>query len=208
MLPELFDAIAVAQCFGEYFRIPKNSILLEILSDHPISDDNFNTKTTELVDYLRESSNTPISKHHITIPPRGVPPPEIWLLGSSANNMPLALELKANFCLSLFHNHDHWSLAEKVIQFKEQYFDKFHVSPNVSISVLGFCSETNAKAKSLKETYSLKGLYPNNIDTAKECTEQILKLQYEYQIDEIIYLDICPFEERVFTLTALGEAFL
>ncbi|HMQ50132.1 MAG TPA: LLM class flavin-dependent oxidoreductase [Saprospiraceae bacterium] len=187
--------------------IPKNSTLLEVLSDHPITIDNFINKATSLIDFLRESTNAAISKHNIIIPPRGVPPPEIWILGSSTNSLPLVLELNVHFCLSLFHNLDHQYLPEKMQQFKEQYFERYNAFPKVSISVLGFCAETNTKAQHLKESYGIKGFYPNIIGTPQECEEQLINLQHKFQVDEIIYLDICPFEERMFTLMALHEFF-
>jgi luciferase family oxidoreductase group 1 len=134
--------------------------------------------------------------------------PQIWLLGTGTGNMRLAASQGTAFSYSLYHGasqQDPSVLAE--------YRDTFQPSellqkPLCNVTLAVVCAEKEAQAKRQKSLfeYSITDVKTSVVGTPEQCQEQILEIQYQYQVDEIILLSPWHlFEERKRSYEMLAE---
>lgn len=146
----------------------------------------------------------------ITVPPYKYPAPNLWLLGLSYSGLKDALKYKSNFSRSLFHNvSNREPLNEELKAYTDQYGEKFGEKPKVNIAVSGVVGKSEIDAKN-QHARSMWGkntfILPNILAGKDKFTDYILQLNENYDVEEIIFLDLSPTLENKFeTVELLGE---
>lgn len=94
----------------------------------------------------------------ITPTPQGVPPPELWLLGSSDFSARLAAELGLRFS---FAHHINPALAVAGLRLYRQTFrpSRWNDVPHAMLTVSAICAETDARAEELARSVDLTWLW-------------------------------------------------
>lgn len=137
--------------------------------------------------------------------------PETWLLGTSrGRNLQLAAARGVAFCYSLYHN---CSKGDRYVI--EEYRQRFCPSdilsqPKSNLAVTLICAETEAEAKQQHALVkNIKKADPVNVvGTPEQCQEQLLELQYRYQVSEIMLtVSWHLVEKRHYTYQMLAEVF-
>ena len=146
----------------------------------------------------------------ITVPPYKYPAPNLWMLGLSYNGLRDSLEYNANFSRSLFHNvSKHDTMTEELKQFTDQYGEKYGKKPKVNIAIAGIVGDSEKDAKDL-HSQSMWGknsfIHPNILSCKDKFTDYVLQLNHDYEVNEIIFLDLSPTLENKFqTIELLSE---
>ncbi len=114
----------------------------------------FDSKAKELVEILRNEDELYNPDDGLVLPPFKGKLPEIWTLSTSAKGIHRALDLKANFCRSLFHTGADLTLdKELVVEYKEKFQNLCGHKPTFSIAIHGLCSENNILINSTLNNY-------------------------------------------------------
>ena len=154
--------------------------------------DLYKEKVEHLMDYLRGNSQVRVTPVSPTIP-------EVWVLGSGRNSVPIAAHNGVAYSHSLFHKgcqDDPSILKEYRETFQTQ--SKKVPTPRCNIAVAGICADTEARAHQLQEQHTNDFIMLNVVGTANQCKEKLLALQERYAVNEIIFLDICQeFDDRL-----------
>jgi luciferase family oxidoreductase group 1 len=156
-------------------------------------------KVRELVGFLRGNGETAVN-------PIGVPPPEIWLLGTKTTSVPLAAENGTAFCLALF-----LGLGTEPGEVFSLYQDRFQPSPELaapkwSLAVAGVCHEDENEAQRIVESCPMT-LTPTLVGTPEQCREQIEEMRERFHFSELVFLDLSQeYEDRVSSYRLLAEA--
>ncbi|MFP5284461.1 MAG: hypothetical protein ACLGI9_01860, partial [Thermoanaerobaculia bacterium] len=159
----------------------------------------YEDKVRELLGFLRGTGETAVN-------PRGIAPPEIWILGSKTTSMPLAAENGTAFCLSLFLDID---IDPR--EMLSEYRDRFQPSPELpapkwSLALAGVCHEDEAEARRIAENRQ-QVVSPTLVGTPEQCREQIEALRERFHTSEIVFLDLSQeYEDRVNSHRLLAEA--
>jgi luciferase family oxidoreductase group 1 len=145
---------------------------------------NYAEKVSDLAAYL--------SDEKLSLTPRGVGMPEMWVLGSGGvDSAHLAAHHGAAYSLSLF-------LAggkdDPVVV--KAYRDCFQPSrlwsrPTWNIAVAGICADTEEEARRLAVLHRNPALVPNVVGSPEQCRARLLDIAARYQTDEIIFLALC-----------------
>lgn len=190
----------------------ENEIVRILSSDYSLPPESresrqqyYSEKVTSLIAYLSQGIFTKHSSANHTI----TNSPPIWLLGTGRGNMTLAAMRGTAFSYSLCHGY---SKCDPSIL--SEYRSKFQSSqllpaPKCNIAVAGICAETEVEARQQKLLFdrSFNGTTKINVvGTPKQCKEQLLEIQHQYQVDEIIYLSAAPsFAQRQLSYEMLAE---
>ncbi len=107
------------------------------------NEDSF-TKTTELINYLKRSSENK-TDGIVTAVPAGVKMPEIWILGTSPDSAIYAAENGLAYTFGSFINDEH------MLQCFQNYYQNFKPSlylkePYLNLALFVICAESNAEA--------------------------------------------------------------
>lgn len=114
----------------------------------------FDNKAKELVEILRNEDELYNPDDGLMLPPFKGKLPEIWTLSTSAKGIYRALELKANFCRSLFHTGADLILdKELVAEYRENFQNLYGYKPTFSVAIHGLCSEDNVLINKTLENY-------------------------------------------------------
>jgi alkanesulfonate monooxygenase SsuD/methylene tetrahydromethanopterin reductase-like flavin-dependent oxidoreductase (luciferase family) len=114
----------------------------------------FDGKAKELVEILRNEDELYNPDDGLVLPPFKGKLPEIWTLSTSAKGIYRALELKANFCRSLFHTGADLTLdKELVAEYREKFQNLYGYKPTFSIAIHGLCSEDNSLINNILDNY-------------------------------------------------------
>lgn len=126
---------------------------------------------------------------YLVVTPPNSYQPEMWILGTSASSTNFAVENKMNFSLSLFHTINGELPAPSIIyDFKKNFFNKNGYNANVNIAISMFCS--NNSNRILDQRVTRKNVRLNVSGFPEECLLQIERIKQEYDIDEIIVLNL------------------
>jgi luciferase family oxidoreductase group 1 len=154
--------------------------------------DLYKEKVEHLMDYLRGNSQVRATPVASTIP-------EVWILGTGRNSVPIAAQNGVAYSHSLFHKgcqDDPSILKEYRETFQSQ--SKKVPTPRCNIAVAGICADTEARAYQLQEQHTNDFIMLNVVGTANQCKEKLLALQERYGVNEIIFLDVCQeFDDRL-----------
>jgi alkanesulfonate monooxygenase SsuD/methylene tetrahydromethanopterin reductase-like flavin-dependent oxidoreductase (luciferase family) len=166
------------------------------------------TKIENLFNYFKDEDE--YFAKGITFPPYKYPKPNMWLLGLSNRSLNEALNYNCNFSRSLFHASS-FQLPdiEEIRTFKKQYFDSYGSYPLINIVFSGVVADNTEEAKRLyensvwsKNTFIIANFIGSRIDF----NAYINKLQNDFEIDELIFLDLSPSIQNKFeTLQILQE---
>ncbi|HEX6862749.1 MAG TPA: MsnO8 family LLM class oxidoreductase [Thermoanaerobaculia bacterium] len=176
-----------------------DDLVEELLLERRQDQRPYDEKVRELLSFLRGNGEAVVN-------PRGIAPPEVWILGSNTTSMPLAAENGTAFCLALFFDQDvdpQGVLAD--------YQDRFQPSPELpaprwSIAVAGVCHEDEEEARRIAGTRQ-QGVSPVLVGTPEQCRDQIESLRERYRTSEIVFLDLSQeYEDRVNSYRLLAEA--
>jgi luciferase family oxidoreductase group 1 len=145
---------------------------------------NYAEKVSDLAAYL--------SAEKLSITPRGVGMPELWVLGSgSPGSAQLAARHGAAYGLSLFLAGGKDDPA--VIHSYRRDFQpsQMRSQPKWNIAVAGICAESEEEARRLAALHRNPALVPNVVGSPRQCRTQLLEIAARYQTDEIIFLALC-----------------
>ena len=139
-----------------------------------------------------------LEENEIVIPPYGGKPPEMWYLSTSYKNTEMAIKYGLSYSRSLFHSlpGDNDYNKEELLKFKQDYFEKHKVYPNVNLGVTICMGKTMTQAQNeydkLLNHYG-KGenerfkIFPVTVNTLYD---MLLEFQELYGIDEFIIHDL------------------
>jgi len=161
----------------------------------------YEDKVGELVGFLQGSGS-------IAAFPRGVAPPEIWMLGSARTSMILAAKYGMAFCLAHFLSARSAPPAANIVGEYRTRFSELSagvLQPKWSIAVAGVCAETEDIARRLAA--NVVGFSPSMVGTPSQCRDLFDGLRAAYETNEFIFLDVCDrFEDRMQSYALLAEA--
>jgi luciferase family oxidoreductase group 1 len=180
-------------------RARTHPLIEEILLGGPRSVP-YEEKVKELMGYLRGTGKTGIN-------PRGIAPPETWLLGSARASMELAADHGAAFCIAVFIASDELDIAAILAEYR----DRFQPSPELpapkwAVAVAGVCAETEKRARELAAGLEAP-VTPTLVGDPFQCREMVAEMRERYATEELIFADVClDFEDRVRSHRLLAEA--
>ena len=187
-------------------KAPKN-IMPALLNGVAPQQRTYEELIEELIQFMDLSFPPEHPYRDISTPLQGAGRPEMWLLASGSKRIPVAVKHDMNFCLSLFHLFSKEEVAAETLQELRYQYEEAHDRPaKTSIAVAGVCADSYQKALALKQGYLSKFFIPKIYGTPSDCMEQLYQLQENYQVDEIIFLDLCQdFKDRTHSLSLLSE---
>jgi luciferase family oxidoreductase group 1 len=168
---------------------------------------NGNTSPPDFFERIRKTkhylSNEVQNQHLFSVP--GILP-HLWMLGSSTSSMDFAIKERMNFSLSLFHNMPLTLPSPPILnEFKATFFQQNGYAPFVNIAVSVFCHEDQARVR--EEIRTRKNVAVNVFGNAKECLAQMKKLSQDYEVEEVIVLNLGKNQkEKQFLLEHLSIA--
>ena len=174
-----------------------------LLRDGAQNEVNFEGKVEELIGYLRED-------REMLANPRGVPPPQIWMLGRNVTSMNLAIQLGTAFCFAAFLVEPTADLADPIKVYQTQFVPSADFPhPMCSIAVAGACAQTDAKALEMAHAESPIGVYATVVGSPRTCGEAIRTLHQKTGVTEFIFLDLCRYlEDKLESYRLLAEELL
>lgn len=158
----------------------------------------YQEKVESLLRFLHDSSS-------VNVPPVGLSTPEVWSLGSGRNSMRLAAQNGIAYSHSLFHKgaqNDPTIIQE----YREKFQPRLLLLPKHNVTVAGICAQTETEAQKLLKQHKNNFVIPTVVGTASQCKEKLLVLQERFEVDEIIFYDVCNnFETRLRSYEMLAE---
>lgn len=169
----------------------------------------YGQKVNKLIDYLTNNS-TLDQDFALNATPHITEIPQMWLLGTGMRNMQKAASVGTAFCYSLYH-----ICSQNSTSVLQEYRHKFQPSimlnqPKCNLAVSVVCAETEAKARQQKTLVEKidKTSRVNVFGNPKQCKEQLLEIQHQYQVSEIVIISSWHiFEQRKSSYQMLAEIF-
>jgi luciferase family oxidoreductase group 1 len=162
----------------------------------------YEDKVRDLLSYLHGTGA-------IAATPIGVPPPEVWVLGSQSTSMTIAAKNGTCFCLALFLDRAGQPDLRNVIdEYRRDFIPSTGlVQPQWSIAVAGVCADTTEKAHQLVELSQPLGVTPTVVGDQMLCRRMFEDLQRLYMTNSFIFLDVCRgAENRLRSYKLLAES--
>jgi len=162
----------------------------------------FDSKTAELIGYLRGS-------RQVVVNPQRVAPPEIWMLGSNTKSMQLAALHGTAFCFAhmLEPQTDMCAILET---YRRTFVPSTQLSsPKWSIALAGICASNLQEAQSqLSSDYPIK-FQPVVLGSPSECARILREIAKRTETDEFIFADLSSnAEKRLRSYTMLAQEVL
>ncbi|MEH2126766.1 MsnO8 family LLM class oxidoreductase [Nostoc sp.] len=154
--------------------------------------DLYKEKIEYLIDYLHGNSQVRTTPAISTYP-------EVWVLGTGLNSMHVAAHKGLAYSHSLFHRGclDDPSILKEYRETFQPHGEKV-LTPRCNIAVAGICADTEARAYELQQQHANNFVMLNIVGTANQCKEKLLALQERYDVNEIIFFDVCrEFNDRL-----------
>jgi alkanesulfonate monooxygenase SsuD/methylene tetrahydromethanopterin reductase-like flavin-dependent oxidoreductase (luciferase family) len=83
-------------------------------------------------------------------------------------------------------------------EYRKTFQPRLLSSPKLNIAVAGICADTEDQAYKLLKQHTNSFVIPNVVGTAKQCKEKLLAIQERFDVNEIIFLDLChELEDRL-----------
>jgi luciferase family oxidoreductase group 1 len=129
-------------------------------------------------------------KNEVTIPPVAGLVPDLFLLGSFFHSTDFALKWRMNYSKSLFHDIKSMiNESDKVKAFREDFYNRYSVLPQVNITVPIVCGESVSDAERI-ETESGHPAFPNTIKGCMErVSDELRKTAEMFAVDEVVIFD-------------------
>lgn len=173
-----------------------------------IKDDLYGGKVDQLIDFL---TNNFSSKHDFALEAtpyiKTIPP--MWLLGTGQRNMQIAAARGTAFSYSIYHTCSKCD-PNTLVEYQNRFQPSMMLSePKCNLAVGVICAETEAEAR--KQKALVEGIDKTTqvmvFGTSEQCKEQLLELQYQYQVPEIIVISAWHiFKQRKLSYQILAEA--
>jgi luciferase family oxidoreductase group 1 len=138
--------------------------------------------------------------------PRGVHPPEVWILGSSRKSVRVAAQRGTAFSLSLFFRQ--WVGPSVLDEYRAEFTPRGTLlEPRCNIAVAGACGETSSDARRILSRYHNEFMLPTVAGSPDECADQLQELAHQFRVDEVIFMDAASgLAERKRTCELLADA--
>lgn len=169
-------------------------------SDFPLSG--YENKIRELLQYFGQGAMS-------LIPPFHNDRPETWILATGASSTAIAIEMKLNLCVSVFHKGTDHAVAKNTIEnFIQGYEAKWGEKPKYCVAMAGICGQTNEKAEKLRGQWKNDFFVPTCVGDASVFEKHFEQLAKDFQTDEIIFMSLCYGQEaRHESFSLLAERF-
>lgn len=170
----------------------------------------FERKLKELIYLLRSDKELYRDGQGVVIPPYMGAIPEIWTLTSSAyRSGNRIIDLKTNLCRSLYHEKAEKEFAKnRLMQIREEYFNKYGEFPKVSLAIGVVCHETMRKALDAARKLENARDSLTIVGCPSFFRDRIIQLRKDYGVKEfIIYIYALNPEERHLTMNLISEVF-
>jgi luciferase family oxidoreductase group 1 len=157
-------------------------------------------KVSDLAVYLGEEK--------LSITPRGVGMPELWVLGSGgAGSAHLAARHGAAYSLSLFLAGGKDDPAVVETYRRDFQPSRRRSRPTWNIAVAGICADSEEEACRLAALHRNPALVANVVGSPEQCRARLLDIAARYQTDEIVFLALCGgLEQRLRCYQLLARA--
>jgi hypothetical protein len=127
------------------------------------------------------------------------------LLSTSARNNLSAIKYNCGLSVSLFHPVKNIPSPDIISRFKEEFFNEYGILPPVNIAISGCCFGSEKELKNFVNRY--QAINVNFIGTRSQVTDKISAIKQEYDIDEIIILDISNnIQDKLYSLETIYSA--
>lgn len=175
--------------------------ILQALGVSTITLETYEKKIRNLMGYFNSATND------ILIPPYHGDRPQTWILATGSSSVPVAVELKLNFCFSIFHKHSALANSREILQdFRRRFELTWAVEPRCNIAVAGICASSAQKARRLEKVWQNDFFTPCVIGDPSLCEEKLLEIADLYQVDEIMFMSLCyDKEDRLECYRLLSE---
>ncbi|GAA2767626.1 LLM class flavin-dependent oxidoreductase [Streptomyces paradoxus] len=192
LLETLFGRVDLGVGRGRADSLASHRALLDgrAAGDGLLNDQDYGAKVDDLVGHLRNS--LALSHPHAGAPviPESAAMPEVWICGS-AGAARHAARTGARFCCTLFHG----GIAPPT--HLKRYRKEFRPSgeltePCAAIAVAGVCAETEAEARAMRDRFPNPNYVPTVVGNPEQCKTRIEQFCAEYEVNEVILLDIAP----------------
>jgi hypothetical protein len=159
--------------------------------------DNFqlNHKIKSLVDLLNDEKLTDTGA--VLVPPYKGIKPAIWSLKAGFNNLSEISDLGTSCSISLFHTPakeaDLSAEKEKIICFKEEYYNKHGFYPQINLGIAGICAKDLKTANRLHNSLKhRKGVQVHNelLGSPEYFFDKLSLYQEILGVDEFIFLNL------------------
>ena len=178
----------------------------------PKMPDLANEKIKLVVKLINEEEDN--LRDYIILPPLNGAKPRLWHLGGSANAYLQALQLGINCSRSAVHpgvNLEHG--VEILSEYKELFFNKFEIYPQVSITTAGTCQKDNKAASAVISEIKKRNVYGIDFNQVvhggpSEVFDKLSLLAETYGVDEVIFLELgITDEQRKASLKNISKVF-
>lgn len=144
----------------------------------------------------------------VVIPPFKGSVPDVYLLGSSFSFLNVSLDYKFNFSKSIFHDRKSFvSQKDEVLRFKDEFYRKYEIVPNINIAFTGVCAATERKAKKIVKENPFDLINPI-IGTTEVFVEKLNSMKDFFGVDEFIFHNASLVnEQKIESINLLSEAF-
>lgn len=162
----------------------------------------YQEKVDNLIAYLHNQGKIPAK-------PYSANSPEVWVLGSGNSSMPLAAQNGVAYSHSLLHSG--FDGNPLILQeYRETFQAKSGqmLAPKYNIAIAGICAETETDVQRLLKPSQDDCIVASVTGTPSQCKKKLQELQERYEVDEIIFMDLCrKFEDRVRSYELLAAEF-
>lgn len=167
------------------------SAVMEILGELKLNLDDYEKDYENKLETLFSLfENTKGSE--IEIPPYHTNTIQTWLFGTGSGSIKKAVAHKTGFCFYALQKNGSRNMGDQIIStFISDFESKWNTKPNGAVCVAGICARTNREATRIKTDFNNSFFYPTIIGEPGKCYDQLMAIQQKYNVDEIIFMDLC-----------------
>jgi luciferase family oxidoreductase group 1 len=162
--------------------------------DQMIGDREYGLKLDELLGHLRGTLDPRHRHRGAAVIPEVEAMPEVWVCGS-AGAAAHAARTGTRFCCTLFHGRI--PPPTHVANYRTGFRPSGELAvPHAAIAVAGTCADTEAEALAMSEGFPNPHYVRSFVGTPEQCRARIEKFCVEYEVNEVIMLDVAPDRSR------------
>lgn len=157
------------------------------LTDKAVWVDAFLKNSTALYTYLLDPA------YQNQIVPSGGYVPSLWSLSASLHNIAAIASLNTSLCKSLFHSDidNHQLEAEKLFQYRDEFYQRHQTVPEVALAVTGLCAETSQKARAIQASLQRPASVCNElVGSPAYILDELARFQELYGVNEFIFMNM------------------
>ncbi|MGW4029830.1 MsnO8 family LLM class oxidoreductase [Streptomyces sp. NPDC004838] len=192
LLETLFGRVDLGVGRGRADSLASHRALLDgrPAGDGMLDDRDYAAKFDELVGHLRGSLGPRHPHRGAPVIPESAAMPEVWVCGS-AGAARHAARTGTRFCGTLFHGGI--APPTHLARYRKEFVPSGELAePRAAIAVAGVCAETEAEARAMRERFPNPNYVPSVVGTPEQCGRRIERFCAEYEVNEVILLDIAP----------------